>query len=62
MGQTTLHLHSTAEALDWLRQQGVTSLTVDSRQVAAMRLHQAASASSPGPVPHAMAAPLCPKH
>lgn len=27
------HLHSTAEALDWLRQQGVAELTVDSRAV-----------------------------
>ncbi|MFT3859439.1 MAG: UDP-N-acetylmuramoyl-L-alanyl-D-glutamate--2,6-diaminopimelate ligase [Aquabacterium sp.] len=34
MGQTTLHLHSTEEALNWLRQWGVTRLTVDSRQVA----------------------------
>jgi UDP-N-acetylmuramyl tripeptide synthase len=36
MSQTILHLHSTQEALAWLRQQGVTSLTVDSRQVSPM--------------------------
>ena len=36
MSHTTLHLKSTAEALDWLRQCGVTDLTVDSRQVASM--------------------------
>ncbi len=36
MSQASLHLHTTQEALDWLRQWGVTRLTVDSRQVAAM--------------------------
>ena len=36
MSQTTLHLHSTEEALNWLRQRGIARLTVDSRQVAAM--------------------------
>jgi len=49
MGQTTLHLHSTAEALDWLRQQGVTSLTVDSRQVAALRGERRAEADGDAP-------------
>ena len=33
MAATFTHLHSTAEALDWLRQQGVAELTVDSRAV-----------------------------
>jgi MurE/MurF fusion protein len=32
---STLRLSGTAEALEWLRQQGVTALTVDSRQVPA---------------------------
>ncbi|MBI5924262.1 MAG: bifunctional UDP-N-acetylmuramoyl-L-alanyl-D-glutamate--2,6-diaminopimelate ligase MurE/UDP-N-acetylmuramoyl-tripeptide--D-alanyl-D-alanine ligase MurF [Aquabacterium sp.] len=36
MSQTTLHLRSTDEALSWLRQWGITSLTVDSRQVRAL--------------------------
>ncbi len=36
MSQTTLHLHSTDEALGWLRQWGITRLTVDSRQVASL--------------------------
>jgi len=36
MSQTTLHLHSTQEALNWLRQWGITRLTVDSRQVASL--------------------------
>ena len=36
MSQTTLHLHNTAEALNWLRQWGITCLTVDSRQVKAL--------------------------
>lgn len=36
MSQTTLHLHNTAEALNWLRQWGITGLTVDSRQIKAM--------------------------
>ena len=36
MSQTTLHLHSTQDALDWLRQWGITRLTVDSRQVASL--------------------------
>jgi UDP-N-acetylmuramyl-tripeptide synthetase len=35
MSQALLHLQDTAQALAWLRAQGVTSLTVDSRQVAA---------------------------
>jgi UDP-N-acetylmuramyl-tripeptide synthetase len=34
---TLLQLASTAEALDWLRQRGVSRLTVDSRQVPALR-------------------------
>ncbi len=34
MSATLLTLQNTAEALDWLRQQGVSALTVDSRQVA----------------------------
>lgn len=33
MAATFTHLHSTAEALEWLRQQGVVELTVDSRAV-----------------------------
>lgn len=33
MTSTLLHLQDTAEALDWLRQQGVADLTVDSRVV-----------------------------
>jgi len=33
MAAPFIHLHSTAEALDWLRQQGVAELTVDSRAV-----------------------------
>ncbi len=36
MSQPPLHLQSTPEALSWLRQRGVTALTVDSRQVAAL--------------------------
>jgi murE/murF fusion protein len=36
MSQTTLHLRDTDEALGWLRQWGVTRLTVDSRQVASL--------------------------
>ena len=36
MSQSTLHLHSTDEALGWLRQWGITRLTVDSRQVASL--------------------------
>ena len=35
MSQALLHLPDTAQALAWLRAQGVTALTVDSRQVAA---------------------------
>ncbi len=35
MSQPLLHLSDTAEALAWLRAQGVATLTVDSRQVAA---------------------------
>ncbi|MBP7131926.1 MAG: UDP-N-acetylmuramoyl-L-alanyl-D-glutamate--2,6-diaminopimelate ligase [Aquabacterium sp.] len=35
MSQNLLHLQSSAEALAWLRAQGVTALTVDSRQVGA---------------------------
>lgn len=36
MAARLTHLHSTAEALDWLRQQGVVELTVDSRAVATL--------------------------
>ena len=36
MAHTLLHLQNTAEALDWLRQQGVADLTVDSRAVASL--------------------------
>jgi len=35
MSQPLLHLSDTAEALAWLRAQGVSTLTVDSRQIAA---------------------------
>jgi UDP-N-acetylmuramyl-tripeptide synthetase len=48
MSQTTLHLHSTAEALDWLRQRGATKLTVDSRQVAALGMPSKGVAGEPG--------------
>ena len=37
MAARLTHLHSTAEALDWLRQQGVAELTVDSRAVATLQ-------------------------
>ena len=35
MSQPLLHLNDTAEALAWLRAQGVSTMTVDSRQIAA---------------------------
>lgn len=47
MSQTTLHLQSTVEALEWLRQRGVTALTVDSRQVEALG-HDAAAGQGVG--------------
>lgn len=45
---TLLHLQDTAHALAWLRQQGVSSLTVDSRQVAALSGQGVAFIAWPG--------------
>jgi UDP-N-acetylmuramyl-tripeptide synthetase len=48
MSDSLLHLASTAEALDWLRQQGVTALTVDSRQVPVMAVQGVCFIAWPG--------------
>jgi UDP-N-acetylmuramyl-tripeptide synthetase len=48
MSAHLLHLHNTAEALAWLRQQGVAAITVDSRQVPGLAAQGAGFVAWPG--------------